>query len=91
MSKTGWHDGDMLRLEVDAKVCLGRLLAVITTGEAVRRVEVRSSATGRGHYELPCTGEVPGYFPPAEVMTELSVVEIKNDELVFELPKGGEP
>lgn len=95
MSKTGWQNGDKLRLEVDAAAGLGRLLEVITSGESVRRVEVRCAATGRGHFELPHTGEVPGYFPPTELMTELEVVEAKKDELVFELPvsakgKGGE-
>lgn len=87
MSKTGWQDGDWLRLEVDAKARLGRLLQVITAGEAVRRVDVPCAATGRGNYELPCTGEVPNYFPAATAMQEMEVVEVKAGEITFELPQ----
>lgn len=93
MSKANFSDGDRLRLDVDAVAGLGRLMAVLVTGEAVRRVTVRSAETGRGHYEIPWTGVVPVYFPASQT-TELEIVEVKAGELTFELPvkvqKGGE-
>lgn len=93
MRKTGWSDGDRLRLDVDRLVGMGRLTAVLVTGEAVRCVTVRSAQTGRGHYEMPWTGEVPTYFPES-LSTELVIVEVKSGELTFDLavaarPKGG--
>jgi len=87
MRKAAFGDGDRLRLDVDAVAGLGRLMAVEVSGEAVRRVTVRSTATGRGHYELPWTGVVPLYFPDSTT-TELEVVEAKTGELTFELPNG---
>lgn len=91
MRKANFSDGDRLRLDVDAVAGMGRLMAVQVTGEAVRRVTVRSRETGRGHYEIPWTGVVPQYFPAA-LTSELDVAEVKAGELTFELPKqkGGE-
>ena len=85
MRKANFSDGDALRLDVDANTGMGRLLAVMTTGEAVRRVTVRSASTGRGHFEIPWTGSVPDYFPHAH-SEELDVIEVKNGELTFNLP-----
>ncbi len=87
MRKANFSDGDRLRLDVDAEAGLGRLVQVITTGGSVRRVELRSPSTGRGHYELPWTGAVPLHFPAAQIMTELEVVEIKAGEVTFDLAK----
>lgn len=91
MSKAGVHDGDLLRLEVDATQGLGRLVRVIVQGEAVRRVEVRSQETGRGHWELPWSGEVPRFFPISEFMAELEVIEVKSGELTFATPGSVKP
>lgn len=85
MRKANFGDGDRLRLDVDAAAGLGRLMAVLVTGEAVRRVVVRSASTGRGHYEIPWTGVVPVHFPETRT-TELEVTEVKAGELTFELP-----
>jgi hypothetical protein len=92
MRKTNFGDGDLLRLEVDAASGLGRLVAVMVTGNSTRRVEIRSEGTGRGHWELPWTGDVPRFFPACERMEEMELVEVKAGELTFELPrppKGG--
>jgi len=86
MRKANFGDGDLLRLEVDATGGLGRLMAVMVTGNSTRRVEVRSEGTGRGHWELPWTGDVPRFFPLTERMAEMELVELKGGQLTFELP-----
>ena len=86
MRKANFGDGDLLRLEVDATSSMGRLTAVMVTGNSTRRVEIRSEGTGRGHWELPWTGDVPRFFPATERMAEMELVEVKAGELTFELP-----
>lgn len=86
--KMGWKDGEFLRLDVDPENGLARFLTVMALGKAARRLEIRTRSTGRGHFEIPWSGDVPSHFPAVAEMTELNVVETRSGEgLVFELPK----
>ena len=87
VTKMKWQDGEFLRLDVDSRSRQARFVSVLAMGKAARRLEIRTRTTGRGHWELPWTGDVPSFFPIVNEMTELTLVELKSgDGLVFELP-----
>ena len=84
LRKMGCEPSSHVRLDIDRATDHGRLM-IVMGGKHTRRITERTSTTGRGHYEMPWTGEVPLFFPKAS-MTELTVLEVKADELIFELP-----
>ena len=78
--------GDILRLDADEAQGLGRLLPVQTLGKASRKVHL--SATGRGLWQIPWSGDVVPFFPRADQVTTLLGAHVSADEgLLFELPK----
>lgn len=85
LRKMGCEPSSHVRLDIDRTTGHGRLLIVMGRSKHTRRITERTSTTGRGHYEMPWTGEVPLFFPKAS-MTEMTVLEVKADELTFELP-----
>jgi hypothetical protein len=91
MLKMKCGDGQAVRLDIDAVGGMGRLLCVMGGSTGVQRMRIKTPSTGRGAYEMTWTGEAPLFFPASEMMTELKVIEVKADELIFELPVKAEP
>ena len=78
-------EGTPLRLEGDAKAGLLRLLPVLQVGKAARRLRV--CASGRGSWQIPCSGMIAEFFKPVDSMTPLQVVEATaGNGLISERP-----
>lgn len=91
VAKMVWRDGESVRLEVDAKAGLARLVTVGGSHKAARRLSVRPT-TGRGQLEYPYSGAAPEFFAAAAEMTELSIHEVKATEgLLFAAPVPATP
>jgi len=79
-------DGDVLRLDLDMKAGMARLLPVGSLSPAAKRLHVEVS--GRGDWSISYNGEVAEAFPLVPGMTELSGAHVSAEEgLIYELPK----
>lgn len=84
--KAGWREGEILRLDVDAKNKLARLVPVMKRGINAKRLDLRM-ATKRGVVRFPWTGDMPSYFPVLQKVVLLKVIEAGTEGLIFELPQ----
>lgn len=82
--------GDYLRLDADTTTGMARLLPVGALGVSSRVVHV--TASGRGDWSIPYTGEIKDTFPLVPNMTSLNGAHVSAEEgLLFELPKAEKP
>lgn len=78
-------EGDVLRLDLDMRAGMARLLPVGSLSPAARRLHVESS--GRGDWSISYNGDVAEAFPLVEGMTELIGPHVSSEEgLIFDLP-----
>ena len=82
-------EGDVLRLDLDMKAGMARLLPVGSLSPAAKRLHLGTS--GRGDWSISHNGEVAEAFPLVAGMTELSGPHVSTEDgLIFELPKAEE-
>lgn len=87
VAEAGWDAATRLRLEIDKKKKLARLVAVAAGADQARKLEV-GPITGRGLFHFPFSGGILKHFSAWDGIYELDVVTIVSGEgVTFDLPE----